>query len=499
MGAGRGRIARQLMTESIVLAVVGGLAGLTIAMWGTSAFTALPDVPRIDTITIDARVLGFALFASVLTGLVFGLAPMIQLFGGDLYAALRQGRGVSGGRMGERVRRTVIVAEISLALLLLAGAGLLARSFLALQSVDPGYRTDGVLAVRLSLPTTTYPEESQRLDFFENLVARVGDLPGVREAGAVSNLPLASGLGDLNFRIEGRDVAAGDVSPRADWQVVTPGYFDAMGMRVLRGRAITAEDREGTPGVVVISEEVARRYWPDSDPLGARFQLGGRAGPGMVTIVGIVADIRHASLDAPIDPQMYLAHRQFRFWNGGSVVNAMTVVAHTAGDPASLATAVRGAIATMNPQLPVSTVATMAEVTAASVAQPRFLMSLLLIFAAAAMTLAAVGVYGVMAYAVARRSHELSIRVALGARASAVAGMVVRQGLVLVGVGLAIGLVAALALTRLLGSLLYGVSATDPLTLAGASAVLATVALLACWIPARRATRADPMEALRAE
>jgi putative ABC transport system permease protein len=500
LGAGRGRLLRQLVVESVVLAAAGATAGVLLAVWGATALVSLtpPDIPRLESVGLGARVLGFALFATMLTALLFGLPPALDSSRPDLYRSLREGgRGGSPGKGANRFRRALVVGELALAVVLLAGAGLLGRSLLALHAVDPGFRTADVLTFRVSLPAASYPEEERVTAFFGQLVDRIAALPGVESAGAVTNLPLLSSLGDLNMQIEGRIVPEGATSPRADWQTVTPGYFDAIGMRVLRGRAIERRDDAPAPGVVVINRSLADLYWPGEDPIDRRFTLGGGAGPGTVTVVGIVDDVRHASLAIPPRPEMYLAHAQFRFWNGGSVVRALTLAIHAAGDAAALAPAVREAVRRLDPDLPVSALQTMAEVRGESIARPRFLAVLLVIFSAVALLLAAVGVYGVMSFTVAQRTHEMGIRVALGARPAEVFRMVVAQGMALALGGIALGLAGALALTRTLRALLYDVAPRDPLTLGLVSAALALVALVACWVPARRATGADPLRALR--
>jgi putative ABC transport system permease protein len=502
LGAGRRRLLRQLVVESLVLAAAGGAVGVLLAAWATGALIGLtpPDIPRLEAVGIDLRVVGFAVLATLATALLFGLAPALQASRLDLYGSLREGgRGGTGGRAAGRVRGALVIAEIALALLLLAGAGLLGRSFLALSAVDPGYETENVLTFRISLPSASYPETAEVIDLVDRFAQRLTTLPGARAAGAVTNLPLTGSLGDLNFYPEGRIIAEGGVSPRADWQVVTPGYFDAVGMRVLRGRAIGPEDHADAPGVVVISRSLAARFWPGEDPIGQRFTLGGGAGPGVVSVVGIAEDVRHAALSNEPRPEMYLPHAQFRFWNTGEVVRSLTFAVGTAGAPASLAAGARSALSALDPSLPMSALQTMEQVRAASVARPRFLAALLAVFAAVALVLAAVGVYGVMAYAVSRRTQEVGIRVALGARPADVLRLVVAQGMVLALAGIAIGLAGALALSRVLASLLFRTAPTDPLTLAAVSVGLAAVALMACWIPARRATTVDPLVALRAE
>jgi len=497
VGAGRGRLVRQLLAESLAIGTLGGAAGVVLAWWGTRLLLALrpPNLPRFSEVVLDYRVLAFAAAAAIGTGLLFGLVPALRFSGVRMAGALHaSGRGAGGGN---RFRHALVVGQVALALTLLAGAGLLGRSLAALRAVDPGFRPDHVLTGRVSLPPADYAEERQVIETFEAIRTRVAGAPGVRAAGAVTSLPLLSGLGDINIQIEGRMVAEGDVSPRADWQAVTPGYFDAMGLVVLRGRGIDERDRTGAPGVVVINETMAERYWPGDDALGARFVLGGRAGPGLVTVVGIVGDVRHGSLADPRVSQMYLAHAQFRFWNGGSVARSLTLVVRSAGDPQALATAVRGAVRAVDPRLPVANVLAMDEVVTASLGRERFLFALAAAFAVVALVLGALGVYGVLAYGVARRTREIGLRLALGARGREVARLIALEGGRLVLGGTVLGLAGAILLGRLLRGLLFGVAPLDPVTLIAAPLALAGAALVATWLPARRAAHLDPMEALR--
>jgi predicted permease len=498
VGAGRGRMVRQLLAESMAIGMLGGAAGVVLAWWCTRLLLALrpPNLPRFGEVVLDYRVLAFAAAIAIGTGLLFGLVPALRFSGVRMAGALHAGgRGAAGG--GNRFRRALVVGQVALALTLLAGAGLLGRSLAALRAVDPGFRPDHVLTGRVTLPSADYAEEHQVIETFEAIRTRVAAAPGVRAAGGVTSLPLLSGLGDLNIQIEGRTVAEGEVSPRADWQAVTPGYCDAMGLVVLRGRAIDERDRTGAPGVVVINETMAERYWPGEDALGARFVLGGGAGPGLVTVVGIVGDVRHGSLADPRISQMYLAHAQFRFWNGGSVARALTLVVRSAGEPQALSTAVRGAVQAVDPRLPIANVQAMEDVVTASLGRERFLFALAGAFAVVALVLGVLGVYGVLAYGVARRTREIGLRLALGASGREVARLVALEGGRLVLGGTVVGLAGAILLGRLLRGLLFGVAPLDPVTLIAAPLALAGAALVATWLPAHRAAHLDPMEALR--
>jgi putative ABC transport system permease protein len=500
VGAGRGRLVRQLLVESMAIGALGGVAGIVLAWWSTRLLLALrpPNLPRFSEVVLDYRVLAFAAATAIGTGILFGLVPALRFSGVRMAGALHaSGRGASNG--GNRFRRALVVGQVALALTLLSGAGLLGRSLAALRAVDPGFRPHHVLTGRITLPSADYAEEHQVIETFEAIRTRVAAAPGVRAAGAVTSLPLLSGLGDINIQIEGRVVAEGEVSPRADWQAVTPGYCDAMGLVVLRGRAIDERDRTGAPGVVVINETMAERYWPGEDPIGVRFTLGGGAGPGLVTVVGIVGDVRHGSLADPRISQMYLAHAQFRFWNGGSVARALTLVVRSAGDPQALSTAVRGAVHAVDPRIPIANVQAMEEVVTASLGRERFLFALAAAFALVALILGVLGVYGVLAYTVARRTREIGLRLALGARGGEIARLIARDGGRLVIGGTVIGLAGAILLGRLLRGLLFGVAPLDPVTLVGAPLALAAAALIATWLPARRAARIPPMEALQHE
>ncbi|MET0397799.1 MAG: ABC transporter permease [Longimicrobiaceae bacterium] len=500
LGAGRGRLVRQLLAEAALLAGLGGGIGVLLAAWAVRAVPLLEmaELPSAGPVRMDPAVLGFALGASLLSLLVFGVAPALHASRGQVHASLKEnGRSGTGGVRRRRFRSALVAGEVALAVVLLLGAGLLVRSLAALYGVDPGFRTGGVLTLRVSLPESGYPDDARVVGAFREMLRRVGDVPGVDAAGAVTNLPLASTLGDLNFEMEGQPVPDGAVSPRADWQAVTPGYLRALGMQVLAGRGIEARDDERAPGAVVINESLARRYWPGRSPLGARFTLGGEAGPGMVTVVGVVRDVRHAALGEPPRAEMYVPHAQFRFWNGGGAARSLTLAVHTPGDPARLAGPVREAIRALDPELPLADVRTLDQVRGESVARPRFLALLLGAFAAVALVLAVVGIYGTLAYLVAQRTYEMGVRMALGARPASIRRLVVGQGMAMTLAGVAVGVAAALGLTRLLAHLLYGVTATDAATFVVVPVGLALAAGVAAYVPARRATRVDPLVALR--
>jgi putative ABC transport system permease protein len=506
LGAGRGRLVRQLLTESVVLALLGGALGLLVARAGLVALVALgpTNVPRVGDVGVDPWVLAYTLGVSLACGIAFGLAPAVHAARGDLHHSLRQGRGTtSAGR--RRLRNLLVAAEVALAVVSVTGAALMARSFATLLRVPPGFRTDHALTLRLSLPPARYPTSTRVRSAYEELLAEVRRLPGVRSAGAIMGLPLAVTLGDWNFSIVGKappSPGGHERPPAADWQAATPGYFEAMGIALRRGRTLTAEDRLPGRPVVVINETAARRYWAGEDPIGARIRLGGGADSLPREIVGVVADVKSKALDQETRAEMYLPHAQFPSTvpdSAGAAPRAMTIVLRTTGDPASLASAVRAVVSRMDPELPVSQVRTLDEVFSASVSTPRFATVLLSAFGGLALVLAALGVYGVISYSVAQRSQEMGIRMALGARAADVVRLVVAQGMRPAVAGLIIGVVAAVGGTRLMRQFLYGVSETDGASFAVGVVVLGLAGVVATLIPARRATRADPLAALRAD
>jgi len=494
LGGGRGRLLRQLLTESVVLAIIGGIAGLLLAWPAVRALVALlpADMPRVAEIGLDWRVLAFTALLTLLTGVAFGLLPALRATGGALHASLKAGgRGGSRGAGHHRLSSALVAGEIALAVVLVSAAGLLVRSFQELRRVDPGFRTERVIAARISPPKQRYADAARQRAFYTGLLQRVAALPGVESAAAVNQLPLRGGVYGLAIRVEGKFEDMRRTLPMADhYQIVTPGYLQTMGIPLLRGRWFTDADREGAPDVVVVSESMARHFWPGEDPIGRR--IGYPWPSEWLTVVGVAGDVKQDSLSGAAGMTVYRPLFQ-------APASAMTLVARTTADPVALAAGLRAAVAEADPDVPVSDVSTMAQVVAASVAKPRFTMFLLAAFAAVALALGAVGIYGVMSYAVSLRTREIGVRMALGATPRDALGMVVRQGALLTAAGVGVGVVGALAATRVLAGLLYGVTPTDPLTFVAVPVVLAAIALAATYLPARRATQVDPTVALRAE
>jgi putative ABC transport system permease protein len=507
LGAGRRRIVRQLLTESVVLSLAGAVAGTGLAWLGLRGLVAISPagVPRLAEAGIDGRALACALGLGFVASLLSGLVPALRTARPDLQSTLKEGgRSLGVGSPRDRVRTGLLVAEVALALVLLAGAGLLIRSALALQNVELGFEPVGVLTAQLSLPEADYPETdssegsspmgNRAVAAVQRVVGEVGRIPGVESAAAVSILPLSGSDTSSRLDIEGNPLPPGQ-EIHGSTREVTPGYFRTMRIPLLRGRDFTAADRKGAPKVAVVNQALARLAWPGGEAVGKRLAYTGEDDqPDWIEVVGVVGDVRLGHLeDEEVRPGFYLPMDQSDLI-GGDISTA--VVARTAGDPASLAAAVRRAVATVDPRLPVFELATMEEVRASSAATARFNMLMLTSLGVIGLLLAAVGIYGVIAWFVSQRTQEIGLRMALGATQGKVLAMVTWQAMRPVLVGLGVGVLGALAATRLLGGLLFGVTATDPLTFAGVLAVLAAAALLASWVPARRASRVEPSRAL---
>ncbi len=493
LGASRLRLIRQLLTESLLIAGLGGLFGLASAWWGVKALLALsPDnLPRLQEINVDGRVLLFTLGLSLLTGLIFGVAPALQASKLNLQHSLKEG-GATATQGHHWLRNMLVVSEMAIALLLMIGAGLLLHSFLRLQRVNPGIDADHLLSAEIALPATRYTEPAKTAAFYQELLRKVESLPGVNSVSLSTIQPLSGFALNDPFSIEGRPFDSNNAT-WAGWQQVTPNYFRTLGIPLVAGREFSEHDNADSLRVAIINESLARRYFSGENPIGKRLTLGSpRPDNPWKTIVGVVKDIPHRSLESVAEPDWYLPYLQ-------QPRREMFLMVRSSVDPASLTAAIRNQVLAIDRDQPVTAIQTMNEVIASTTAPRRFNALLLGIFAAVALTLAAVGIFSVMSYSVTQRTQEIGVRMALGARANDVVGLIVRQGMTLAMVGIAGGIIASIAATRTMTSLLYGVTAFDLATFAIISLFLATVALLACYLPARRAARIDPMAALRHE
>ena len=499
LGAGHWRLVRQLLTEGLVLAALGGAAGIGLAWAGVQALVAYDPagIPGAASVAIDGRVLAFTAALAGLTTALFSLVPAWRAARLDLTDSLKEG-GLQGtvGAARQRLRRLLVVAEMALAVVLLIGAGLMIRSVWALQQIDLGFAPDRVLTARLSLPAAAYGEPEQVNGFYRQLLDRVRALPGVERAGLIRSLPLSDEIGDWGLDVEGFEETP-DNRAKGDWQIVSDGAIEALGERLVRGRTFTAADTADAGLVAMVNETLAARYFAGRDPVGGRIRMGGNNAPWL-TVVGLVKDVRHNGMTGVVKEKFYVPHAQFAR-AAGFPYGTMYLVARTAGDPLAVAGPIRAAVTALDPNLPVANIRTMDDVVAASISTPRFTGFLLGLFAAVALTLSAIGIYGVLSYIVSQRAHEIGIRMAIGASVGAVVRMVLKGGLALSLGGIAIGLVVAALVTRLMGSLLHGVAPLDPATFLAVPVVLAAVALLASYVPAWRAARVDPLRALRTE
>jgi putative ABC transport system permease protein len=493
LGAGRARLVRQLLTESVLLAVTGGVLGLLLAVWGSRMLVRLGSLPNSGDIGIDTWALGFTLLVSFAAGIIIGIVPALQFTKSSLSETLKQGSGRTGGSpMKQHTRKALVVSEVALSLVLLIGAGLMIRSFWKLQNVDPGFDTSNALTMSVALTPIRYSEPHQQLAFLDRAMEQIRAVPGVVSVGTTTTIPLAGGGSTQPFSIEGRPTGTIAEQPMAQTRYISPDYFKAIGIPLRQGRFFSDQDRDNSVPVIIISEAMARRFWPGENPIGKRLTPSFHSKEGAREIVGVVGDVKARGLDSDASTMMYLPYKQ-------APRPFMSFVVRTSSNPESLVQPVSRAIYSIDKEQALTDVQTMDQVLMQSLSDRRFNMTLLLTFAGVALVLAAVGVYGVMNYTVTLRRRELGIRMALGAKASDVLRLVLRQGLTLTLIGVGAGLISAYALTRLMASLLYGVTATDYLTFASVSAVLIVVGLVASFVPARRATKVDPTIALRTE
>jgi putative ABC transport system permease protein len=492
LGASRLRLLRQLMTENALLCLLGASLGVLLAGWAVSALrlTLPAAIPRKDDILLDGRVLLFAAATAVAAAIIFGVAPLLRAVRRDLQASLKESAQSSPGRPQQRLLHAFVVVEVALSIVLLAGAGLMLRTLFGLININPGFNAANVLTAEITLPRVRYGQPQQRASFYDQTLQRLQTLPGVLSVSATNLLPLAGGVRAHGFKIEGPSETS--LSGVANFRGISPDYFKTLRMGLLRGRGIEERDGPTAPGVVVINEAMARAFWPNEDPVGKRVSIAAGGEPGWREVVGIVGDIRHRGLHLPTEPEMYVPYAQQPF-------PSFRLAVRTAGDPMQLSSALRQAVWSVDRELPVTRMQTLENIVARSHSETTFYATLLVSFAGLALILASVGLYGVLSYAVERRTREIGVRIALGAQRKDVLSLVVGQGLKLALLGLALGLVAAWAMTRFVETLLYGVRPTDPVTFVGVSLLLLLVAGLASWLPARRATRLDPITVLRHE
>jgi putative ABC transport system permease protein len=490
LGASRLRLIRQLLTESALLSLLGGALGLLLAVGGLKLLVAISpsNIPRLQELRLDGRVLGFTFLVSLLTGIIFGLAPSLQSSRTDLTESLKEGGKTSSGAHNSQLRNALVVTEMALALLLLIGAGLMTQSFARLRQVKPGFNPENTLTMRITLPNNKYPADTQGHAFYQLLLQRVSSQPGVQSADVVTSVPLSGQQTVFAFDIPGRPAPGPGEVLNADYRAASPGYFRTMGIPLIRGRFFTDDDRKGASRVLIINETMARRYWPNEEPVGKLVNVG--LGPH--EIVGVVGDVRQMGLEVGPNAEMYEPYLQTPW-------KSLTLVVRSRSEPKNLAAAVIQEVRNVDKDQPVSNVKLLEDIVAEAIAQPRLYTMLFNIFAGVALLLAAVGLFGVITYSVSQRTREIGIRMALGGQQGDVLRLVVGQGVQLAAIGIAIGLLAALFTTRILATFLYGVSSLDPVTFAGGVVVLMAVTLLASFIPARRAIKVKPMIALRHE
>lgn len=499
LGARRARVVRQFLTESVLLSLIGGALGLALAVWVVRVLVLLmpKDTPRVEEIKLDYRVVLFTLGTSLLTGIIFGLAPAFQASRTNLNDVLREaGRSGSDTSRRLRLRNLLVISEFALSLVLLIGAGLTIKSLLRVQDVHPGFQPAGLMTMRIALPATKYENFNQSHAFFEQLFDRLDARPDIETVGAINLLPFGGGGGDRSFSIQDQPTPAGHARPDEQVRFVSPNYFHTMQIPLLSGRVFTRRDLPDTPPVAIVNSAFARKFWADGNAIGKRISFSAN-NPKWYEIVGVVGNVKHRGLDIADSPELYIPAFQPLFADGN--VPAMYVVARTMNDTSVAAAAMRSEVAAIDRDQPVSSLMTMDQRISDSVAPRRFNMFILGLFAALALVLAAIGIYGIMAFSVVQRTHEIGLRMALGASTGDVLKLVLQNGFKLAAIGIVVGLVVAFAATRVMSSLLYGVSATDPVIFIVDAVLLAIAALLACYIPARRATRVDPLVALRYE